>query len=84
MFEIEAVLKVKNENNNSIHSYHCPQNTSLIEAHQVLSHMAKIVGDKVEQVKKEQEEKKECCEPYEECPDQAKEALSEKEEPVKE
>jgi len=83
MFEIEAVLKVKNENNNSIHSYHCPQNTSLIEAHQVLRHMTKIVGDKIEAVKKDQEEDK-CNESHEECPEQAKEALSEKKEPVKE
>jgi len=79
MFEIEAVLKVKNDNNNSIHSYHCPQNTSLIEAHQVLRHMTKTVGDKIEAVKKDQEENK-CSE----CPEQAKEAPSEKEEPVKE
>lgn len=77
MFEIDVVLRVKTQENKE-HSYHCPQNTNLFEVYQVLCHMTKMVKDKIEEVEKHKEEDM-CCAPHEECPEQAKEALNEKE-----
>jgi hypothetical protein len=54
MFEIEAVLKVRTQENR-FHSYHCPSNANLAEIQQVLAHMQKIVQDKIKELEDKEE-----------------------------
>lgn len=61
MFDLEAVLKVRTQENR-YHSYHCPQNANLAEIQQVLSHMQKLVQDKIDELTQKEEDEKEQAE----------------------